>query len=337
MKKSKKNYKLLHNRKKKSKVGGLNRILDNLNSGYDLSLDNFFKFLGTSPYDDLTMIIGIDYMYLADTNRLLEQNNHIDFGWTYNTEHRLNPSGKDNWYQINDTFNLLKDNFIHLIRKLTLQFKHRARFIEKGVTFEFIENQKIYNKLQKIIFDSSTTKFLGDPIFINNIYYMLLNVNGELYFEPHFLSGKYGFTNDTQLIKEKTIQNINDIRLEINSLPLHEYGNNYYIQSYVNTPKIELIRVDYDIVMNNNIAYFKKHLLDSTVEYINNISTQISMNDHNGNIINIWQNDRYPIQFTNYSIGSYYKITKTKNLNMHDLIDISILRNSCDTHNIVYF
>ena len=336
MKKSKKNYKLLHNRKKKSKVGGLNRILANLNSGYDLSLDNFFEFLGTSPYDDLTMIIGIDYMYLADTNRLLEQNNHIDFGWTYNTEHRLNPSGKDNWYQINDTFNLLKDRFNHLIQNLRLQFRHRERFIEKGFTFPFIENQKIYNKLQKIIFDSSTTKFLGNTIFINNIYYMLLNVNGELYFED-FFTNRDVFINDTQQIRNKTKHNINDIRLEINSLPLHEYGNNYYIQSFVNSSTIELIKVDYDIVIKNNIAYYKKHLLNSNVEYINNISTPISMNEPNANIINIHQNDTYPIQFTNYTIGSYYKITKTKNLNIHDLTDISILINSCDTRKIVYF
>ena len=330
MNKSKKNNnKLLHNRKKYSKIGGLHRILRNLDVGYDLSLDNFHKFLESSAYDDLTMIIGIDYMYLEDTNRMLEQNNQVDFGWTYNKDDRHNPSGKDNWYQINDSFDILIQRFINEKNILKVQFNNIARFLNKNVNFRFIETQNKYNKFKKIIFDSSTTKFLDNTIFINIVYNFLLNVNGELYFEPDFLAGKLVFMKETDKIDGITIDHVNNIRTEINSLPLTEYGNNYYIQKYSNSPNIELIPVDYNNVINNNIEYLQKHLLYSQVQYIHNISNKMP-ND-------MWQNSTYPIQFTNYPIGSFFKITKTNNLDMNDLTDISIILDSYNKQKFLNF
>lgn len=335
-----KNNKLLIKRKKYSKIGGLYRILPNLDVGHDLSLLNFYKFLQSSTYDDLTMIIGIDYMYLPDTNRMIEQKNHVDFGWTYNTNHRHNPSKKDNWYQINDLFSEILPIFKSENNLLKKQFNIRDKFIQKGKNFFFIEKQKIYNKLAKIIFDSSTTKFLDNTIFINYVYYFLLNVNGELYFEPNFLNGKNGFYSDTIKINDTiiiTIDRVNDIRHKINTLQLNEYGNNYYIQKYTNTDVKQLNPVNYNIVIDNNKEYFKKHLFESDVQVINNLSTQISIDDSKGNKINYWQNNSYPIELTNYSIGSYYKITKMRNLDMNDLSDISNIINSNDESKFVYF
>lgn len=336
MKKSKKNYKVSNYRKKYSKVGGLSRILSGLNIGYDLSIDNLYKFLESCTYDDLTMIIGVDYMYLKDINRYIEKNNSIDFGWTYEVKDRQNPSTRNNWYQINHQFNMdfgSTDIFI-----LSKNFEKKDRLKLLGREFSFIEKQKKYNKFKKIIFDSSTIKFLNNTIFINYLYYFLLTLNGELYFEPQFLTGIISFIHDTHQINGITKKNIDDLRDQINLLTPIEYGNNYYIKMYTTYSETKPLRqVDYNIINNNNIEYFKKHLLYSKVEYIENISTEISMNDEMGNQIKIWQNDKYPIKFTNYPIGSYYKITKSQILNLFELPDISDIINSFDVSKTVYF
>ena len=98
-------------------------------------------------------------------------------------------------------------------------------------------------------------------------------------------------------------------------------------------------KIDFNSIFYTSIPGFLSIVLTliSIPIYLNNLSTQISINDSKGDKIDYWQNNSYPLEFTNYSIGSYYKITKMRNLDMNDLSDISTIINSNDASKFVYF
>uniref|UniRef100_A0A6C0M138 Uncharacterized protein n=1 Tax=viral metagenome TaxID=1070528 RepID=A0A6C0M138_9ZZZZ len=226
-----------------------------------------------------TMLIGVDYKCENDLNRNIIETLHPDFCWA---DHPNDCKGKpDNqWYQLYFPFQ------IHMIPEL--------------------------NRFKLIVFDASTAKFLFKiaPSFIAYLYYYFLEPGGELFFnfKENSFNGTLSFL-DTETQSE-LIQKVIAIREVISSLT-HEtmfFGKKFIIPTYAGNFTGSWHNIFAQNIISNNLEYLRQHLIGSTVEYIE-ADEQKEEGAHERKNPRFIQ-PTYPIPLTNYSIGSYLKVTK---------------------------
>ena len=148
------------------------------------------------------------------------------------------------------------------------------------------------NKLNTIVFDSSTFKFLSNIKLIALFYYLILEENGSIYIESNSpLCVRYVIINQKELLE----------------LIAKNNKNGFHFQSGYILPKIIESSLDYnskklatshiiteDKIYLHNIEFLTKWFYGSNVELLDN-----SLNS-------------YPIINERYPVTKYYKITKKK-------------------------
>lgn len=236
---------------------------------------DFEKLLCVYSGEPLTMVIGIDLLNNDDLERDFGIN--IDVGWSYEMNIVNNelvqanyelindiPDEKIKWFQIYCNFN--DAGFVGRIFGLA---KYNS-FIQKNDS----------NKINKIIFDLSTSNFIKDSRFIAYLYYYLLAIGGSIimqYFirEYFIVSDIEGRRYPDLFVKQ---------RLD---------GNHWITSSMSKWITVEKLSYNYsfDDIMENNRIYLEKILLGSTVT-INS--------EHN----------TYPLTHPKYVCDKYYVITK---------------------------
>ena len=304
--------------------------------------DNFNEFINiVSKNPDLhnaTLLIGINYNYSRNLNRQILEDLHPDYCWSEYLGEANNDSSHDQWHQ-------LFFNFHTQVIRLTGESENPlvSTDFSEGVNpiqeaFGYFENPPTLNKFGKIVFDSSTIKLVGivRSSFLSYLYYYFLEEGGELYFDINLYGQNYIDISDhtSSVIRSKRDTNYKIITEMNESSEI--FGKKFIFITYrgiineekkedFNTNKNEKIS---DIIIRNNIRYFRRTLLHSNVEYYPN-EDEIQETLENRTIYN---QSTYPIKKTNYPIGPYMKITKQSNVN----IDTSNINNFKTIFSAIY-
>jgi len=348
----------------KVKYGGLHRKLRESN---ETAINNFNEFINmvgvNSELNNAILLIGISYSYSRNLNREIEAL-QPDFCWTERSDDFSNAknSPKNQWYQlifpfsINPIF-LTDDSSAPLIAK---DFDEESNKIQQ--VFEYFKNSGILNKFSLIVFDSSTSKFLFPsiefvtyPSFISYLFYYFLEVGGELFVTLN------NITNQTQLdfpnnLKElELLKTIIENRTRINNMKQNDeiFGQKFIYVNYhdllrkKNSFKVDRIKIgrlngsteeyiipkiNEEIVRENNIEYLRRNLLGSNIEYFQNEHEHKHEPEEVKANRNIYIQPEYPIKKTNYLIGPFIKITKTRNLS----IDINNIEDFKRIFSVIY-
>ena len=308
-KKNKKNNKNNKNKKKHNKKthhGGIFRELFKSPPNELTRFNDFINIISSSDLTNATILMGIDYKCENDLNRNIEVELHPDFCWSKRSDECRHGTTMDQWYQLYFPF---KIEFIELSPDGSL--------IAKNIVTENLVQLAAYfktptlNKFKKIIFDASTVKFLFRiaPSFIAYLYYYFLEENGELYFNinANAFNGTLSFIPSSNAAATSNMQRIHDI---VNSLtPSNKlFGKKFIIRTYRGITAADRISSLYEfnpdmqqIIVQNNIEYFRRNLMHSSIEQFD-ANEQVKEG--------LFHQSTYPIRTTNYSIGSYLKITK---------------------------
>jgi hypothetical protein len=130
---------------------------------------------------------------------------------------------------------------------------------------------------------------------------------------------------------------------------IYVYYNNliFSIKNNISIERIEINGKEYsipeinkEIVRENNIEYLRRNLLGSNIEYFQNEHEHKHEPEEVKANRNIYIQPEYPIKKTNYLIGPFIKITKTRNLsidrnNIKDFGTIfSVIYNDLIIHNL---
>jgi hypothetical protein len=142
------------------------------------------------------------------------------------------------------------------------------------------------------------------------LYYYFLEENGELYFNINdgAFNGTLSFIPSSNAAATSNMQRIHNI---VNSLtPSNKlFGKKFIIRAYSGIiTAADRVSSSYEfnpdiqqIIVQNNIEYFRRNLMHSSIE-------QFDANEQVKD--GLFHQSTYPIRTTNYSIGSYLKITK---------------------------
>jgi len=261
------------------------------------------------------MLIGVDYKCEGDLNRGILETLHPDFCWAeYPNDCKGTPEHQ--WYQLYFPFQI--------------PFENNNRAILLGANT---------NKFNRIIFDASTSKFLFRmaPSFLALLYYYFLQPGGELYVDFK----ENAFNSMLTLLDTETqgdmINHVNRIREIIRSL-FSEHpdfvGKKFILPVYSGilngSQRHNFEPINARIIIDNNMEYLRTHLIGSHVELIEADEQKEEQKDGK-NPKSIFVQPTYPIPQTNYSVGSYLKITKPNDVDVDVdvvLVDTSIFRDS---------
>jgi hypothetical protein len=326
----------------KIKYGGLHRKLRESNK---TSINNFNEFINmvgvNSELTNAILLIGISYSYSRNLNREIETL-QPDFCWTENSDNSdysnaKKNSSKNQWYQLFFPFSinpiyLTDDFFIPLIAK---DFDEESNKIQQ--VFEYFSgNYNILNKFSLIVFDSSTSKFLFPltefvtfPSFISYLFYYFLQVEGELYIDLHFICSSLSIFEVNKKEKFEKLNIIIENRNRVNNMKENDeifgqkfiyifYNNNFLFGTKLLTEitfignKYQIPELNIPIIRQNNIEYLRRNLLGSEIEYFPNKGETKEVKENRTTYIQ----PEYPIKKTNFLIGPFIKITKTRNLSI---------------------
>lgn len=230
---------------------------------YNLLL-KFYQYLNEEKKRNLTIGIGISVLDPIDTER------NLTFDITM-SEYSLDDKEKlmntvDKGIIINYDFNNLCAISNSIITKLSKA-----------------------NKIQSIVFDSSTFKFLRNIKFIASLYYFTLQTNGSIFIETNSpFSISFVLTNLKELYSEIN-KNKGGFKFQYAIMVLN------HIKHLIAKEKIECVEkhiVSKEKVYSHNIDYLQKWFYGSKIELLNN------------------EDEAYPITNPRYPIKKYYKITK---------------------------
>lgn len=312
---------------KKKQNGGVYRLLKREDESVSSEITSFKEFVhmidshSNPDFKNGTMLIGVDYKCEGDLNRGILETLQPDFCWA---EHPNDCKGtpEHQWYQLYFPFQIPFENENH----------------------DFLLDKNT-NKFNRIIFDASTSKFLFKiaPSFLALLYYYFLQPGGELYVDFKENAFSSSLTLLDTIMQGDMIERVRSIREITRSLPEHPefVGKKFIIPVYSGTftndkrssfePSIHIPK---HIIIDNNIAYLRTHLIGSRVELIEADEQKEEKEEHGGKKPkSIFVQPTYPIPQTNYSIGSYLKITRPIGLNVDrirtmELVDTSIFRDS---------
>ena len=312
-KKNKKNKKK-HN--KKTHHGG--KLFKSSTNEFTRFID-FINIIHMTKLSGLTMLMGVDYKCENDLNRNIEATLQPDFCWSERSDECRHGTTLDQWCQLYFPF---KIDFIELSPDGVLIAKNVVAEIQMAQLAAYFKTPTL-NKFKKIIFDASTVKFLFRiaPSFIAYLYYYFLEENGELYFNFNAIAfnGTLGFIPNSNAAAISNVQRTHAI---VNALtPSNKlFGQKFIIRAYSGimdddgtvithipfTPDVQ------KIIVQNNMEYLKRKLLHSRIELFD-ADERVEVDSLNKQT---FHQTTYPITTTNYSIGSYLKITKP-----HGIID----------------
>ena len=300
---------------KKKQNGGVFRLKRNHESKSVSEITSFEEFvimIRSNPgFENGTMLIGVDYKCEGDLNRGILETLHPDFCWAeYPNDCKGTPEHQ--WYQLYFPFQI--------------PFENNNRAILLGANT---------NKFNRIIFDASTSKFLFRmaPSFLALLYYYFLQPGGELYVDFK----ENAFNSMLTLLDAETqgdmINHVNRIREIIRSL-FSEHpdfvGKKFILPVYSGilngSQRHNFEPINARIIIDNNMEYLRTHLIGSHVELIEADEQKDGKNPKS-----IFVQPTYPIPQTNYSVGSYLKITKPNDVDVDVdvvLVDTSIFRDS---------
>jgi hypothetical protein len=143
------------------------------------------------------------------------------------------------------------------------------------------------DKIEKIIFDSSTFKFLTNIKFLGILYYLILQTNGSIYIESNV-----SICEGELILTISEFNKYRHINKSIEELTFRYQSGifiTYNIKKYIIDNKIDINILSKEDIYKINIKFFEKWFYGSTVE--------------------ILEKD-YPIDNYKYPITKYYKITK---------------------------
>ena len=241
---------------------------------YANSLGDFFKYLAYTTNLSQSMILGYNIFDSNDAKRNIKADIYL------------------NIYKSNDINSLTKftqDSFPYFI--FNIDFNNFC-VLNKAIITKFSN----INKINKIIFDSSTFKFMSNIKMIALFYYLTLEENGIIFIE----SNKAIFAS---FVIDKYYQ--------LADIPKFKNDGFYYPQGFSLTKTIE------NSIVSNNLAYIKEQII--TPEDIYKKNTDFIKKWFYGSNVEIIDNldNSYPITNESFAITKYYKITK---LLPHDII-----------------
>lgn len=232
------------------------------------SLSTFFEYLQYTHKTNQIMIIGYNIL------------SHIDIERNLKLDISLDIYDSDELNKLESTFYEEKQCYI-----LNIDFNLFC-VLSKGIIDKF----STINKINQIIFDSSTFKFMSNIKLIALFYYIILEENGTIYIE----SNKPVYTCSV-------ISNY----YELMNIYKLNYNGFYYPSGYCLTTNVEKLLsssndslmhdciVDSEQIYEQNMCFIKKWFYGSTVELLDNSAVA------------------YPITNKHYPITKYYKITKS--------------------------
>jgi hypothetical protein len=314
-KKYKKNKKNKKKRNNKTHHGGIFRELLKSSTNELTRFNDFINIISSiGDLTNATLLMGIDYKCENDLNRNIEEELHPDFCWSESSGECKPRHGTtmmmNQWYQLYFPF---KINFIELSPDGGSLIAKNIRTEVQMAQLKAYFNTPTLNKFKKIIFDASTVKFLFRiaPSFIAYLYYYFLEENGELYFNfnANAFNGTVGFIPSSNA---EAMLNMRRTHAIVNSLTPSDaqFGKKFIIRTYKgvvsSNDRISLLYeftpAMQQIIVQNNMEYFRRNLLHSSIELFDKDEKEEE---------GLYHQSTYPIKTTNYSIGSYLKITKT--------------------------
>jgi hypothetical protein len=232
------------------------------------SLLKFFEYLGSTKKIAQTVIIGYNILKPIDIERKLQLDISLDLYDSTALKTFIESTLPEQLpcYVFNIDFNLFC-------------------VLSKGIIGKFSN----INKINKIIFDSSTFKFMSNIKLIALFYYLILEENGSIYIESN-----------------KPIFTCSVISSYAELMRLHKSNNDgfYYPSGYsvAKTAEHTFLSDKYKSIKNHilspeqiyegNVNFIQKWFYGSTVELLDNLDNS------------------YPITNERYPITKYYKITK---------------------------
>lgn len=262
---------------------------NNIEKFYTDNLTTFLNLLQKNTNDNLTMIIGYSVTDPSDVARDLE----LDIGMSlyrgaelealHNSLLETDESKIKN-YIFNQDFNL------SIILGALIDLKSE--------------------KIQNIIFDSSTFKFINDIKLLAILYYLTLKVGGSIYIEFNSFEYNCSVLERSRENKDMLKRIVEGFKIGANDCFFIQSCNKISSALYSSLTSEEKIEVD-NVIFNKETLYEKNRiylgslLLNSEILLINN-------SDIN-----------YPINNLKYPIVKYYKITKLASVEIPEIKKMS--------------
>jgi len=231
---------------------------------YYTNLLRFYEYLDQEPTTNLSMGIGVSVLDPIDTDRNL-------------------------------SFDIMLSNYSETDTKKLQEISYKEIVLNYDFNSLCVINNKIIdkfnkiNKINSIVFDSSTFKFLNNIKFLASLYYLTLKTNGSIYIESNScISIGYVITNVNELC-EICNKDKGGFRYQSGYIVLNN------IKNLISNDKLEIIKksiISREQVFSDNLKFLEKWFYGSKVEFFEN-------KDYN-----------YPITNPRYEIKKYYKITK---------------------------
>ena len=236
---------------------------------YFSSLNKFYDFLESYNKKNLSMIIGLKITNPVD----MQRNIKFDIVMDYYEYDELKPFFESALSNLNP----------YIVFNMDLNC---LCILSKGIVVKY-DN---INKLNKIVFDSSTFKFLSSIKLIALFYYLILEQGGTIYIESNCpMSTGFIIINQTELL---------------NLVARNDKDGFHYQSGYILPQNIEnLLNQDSLKKVNLNIMTHEKIFLQNInffAKWFYGSSVQLSDNS----------TESYPIFNEHFPVTKYYKITK---------------------------
>ena len=234
------------------------------------SLLKFFEYLGSTIKTSQTMIIGYNILKPIDIERNLQLDISLDLYDSIALKTFIESTLPEQLpcYIFNMDFNLFC-------------------ILSKGIIGKFSN----INKISKIIFDSSTFKFMSSIKLISLFYYLILEENGSIYIEsnkPIFTCNVIG--SYAELIRLQKSNNDSGFYYPSGYSVAKTADHTFLSDKYKSIPNHILSP---EQIYEGNVNFIKKWFYGSTIELLDNFDNS------------------YPITNERYPITKYYKITKS--------------------------
>jgi hypothetical protein len=233
------------------------------------SLLKFFEYLGSTIKTSQTMIIGYNILKSIDIERKLQLDISLDLYDCTALKTFIESTLPEQLpcYIFNMDFNLFC-------------------MLSKGIIGKFSN----INKINKIIFDSSTFKFMSSIKLISLFYYLILEENGSIYIEsnkPIFTCSVISSYAELMRLQKSN----NDGFCYPSGYSVAKTAEHIFLSDKYKSISTHILSQEQ--LYENNIIFIKKWFYGSTVELLDNIDNP------------------YPIKNERYPITKYYKITKS--------------------------
>jgi hypothetical protein len=231
---------------------------------YYTNLLKFYQYLDEEIATNLTMGIGISVLDSIDTDR------NLSFDIT------LSNYSDSDAKKLKDTSD----------KGIVLNYDFNSLCVLNN---RIIDKFNKINKINSIVFDSSTFKFFNNIKFLASLYYLTLETNGSIYIESNSSISIGYVIRNTNEFYELLNKNKGGFRYQNGYILLND------VKSLISNDKFEIMEksiISREQVYIDNQKFLEKWFYGSKVEILEN------------------KDINYPITNPRYEIKKYYKITK---------------------------